>query len=288
MPKIMHKGDVENDLQIIALRDNATSQLMQIKDIESATEFIDKTKALETYAKATKQDAEMVKLIQEQKIRSMRILGKLIEQTEFNTGSRGQFNGKDSSGGLSILPPEDAKPTLSDFGITKDESSTYQTIAAIPQEHFESHMEELKADNSAVKEITITRFKNVGKEYKQAQKISEAAKSDWPVEQEEMRGMVESGQSVVINMNAHHHILKWAQDNGLYQRVDRFTEWGNPFELGKDGNRDEVCDAYEHHYFPFKKSLHGFVGNLKGKVLGCHCHPSRCHGHFLANKANGK
>jgi hypothetical protein len=96
------------------------------------------------------------------------------------------------------------------------------------------------------------------------------------------------GETVTINMNKHLHILNWANSKGLYERVDRFTEWGNPFELGKDGNRDEVCDAYELHYFPYKKSLHHKIDNLKGKVLGCHRHPQRCHGHFLSNQANSK
>jgi len=116
------------------------------------------------------------------------------------------------------------------------------------------------------------------------QKIEEASRNEWPEDQEEMRQRVESGETVVINMNTHLHLLKWAQDNNKYARVDRFTDWGNPFELGKDGNRDEVCDAYANHYFPFKKSLHSQIHSLSGKVLGCHCHPQRCHGHFLASK----
>ena len=118
------------------------------------------------------------------------------------------------------------------------------------------------------------------------QKIAETAKEVWPEEQEAMRQMVENGISVVINMNAHLHLLKWAQENGKYARIDRFTDWGNPFEIGKDGNRDEVCAAYSDHFFPFKKSLHSQLITLKGKVLGCHCHPLKCHGHFIAQQVN--
>jgi hypothetical protein len=151
--------------QLLTLRENASNQLAQIKDIETGTDFIDRVKALETYAKATKQDAEMVKMIQEQKIRSMRILGKLLEETEFDKGSAGQGN-PNWLGGRELPPPNEPKPRLSDYGITKDESSTYQTIAAIPEDEFNKQMDELKDNNSTVKEITITRFKNVGKEYK--------------------------------------------------------------------------------------------------------------------------
>lgn len=276
--------DQTKELQIISIRDDAKSQLMQIKDIDSGTDFLDKTKALEAYAKATRQDSEMVKMIQEQKIRSMRILGQLLEQTDLNTGSAGSGNPNWLGGSNTRHPSE--KPTLSDYGITRDESSTYQTIAAIPIDVFEQQMDEIKADTSTVKEITITRFKNVGKDFKQKQKVQDAAVNQWPEDEEDLRRRCEQGETVVINMNKHFHLLNWAMSEGMYVRVDRFTEWGNPFELGKDGDRDEVCDAYELHYFPFKKSLHRIAPSLKGKVLGCHCHPLRCHGHFLANQSN--
>ena len=28
-------------------------------------------------------------------------------------------------------------------------------------------------------------------------------------------------------------------------RIDRQTKWGNPFIIGVDGTRDEVCDKYK-------------------------------------------
>ena len=125
------------------------------------------------------------------------------------------------------------------------------------------------------------------KEVTKRQKVEQiAGKEEWPSDQLELKKKVEAGESVAINMNKHFHLLKWAQDNNKYVRVDRYTEWGNPFELPKDGNRDEVCDAYESHYFPYKKSLHLKIADLEGKVLGCHCHPQRCHAHFLSNLAN--
>ena len=269
--------------QLLQLRENASQQLAQIRDIETGTDFLDRVKALETYAKATKQDAEMVKIIQEQKIRSMRILGKLLEQTEFQQGARGNKSNQYEVESKDTTPP---KPTLSDYGITKDESSTYQTIAAIPDDEFNRQMDELKSNDSAVKEITITRFKNAGKEYKRQEKIEKAAEQQWPADQLALLEKVKAGETVVINMNKHYNLLKWAQDNGKYERIDRFTDWGNPFEVGKDGDRYEVCINYARHYFPHKKSLHGRVEGLRGKVLGCHCHPKQCHGDFLADQAN--
>lgn len=268
--------------QIISLRDSARQQLAQIKDLDEGKGYLDKMKALEAYAKATKQDAEMVMMIQEQKIRSMRILGELLKETDFDN----QGGDRRSEQYKTRLPNETVKPMLSDFGISKKESHTYQTIAAIPDEEFDSQINELKQTDSTVKEITVSRFANIGKHYKRQEKINEAAQNKWPQYEQDLKQKVLNGESVVININKHFHLLKWAQESNLYERVDRFTEWGNPFVLNDDGNRDEVCDAYEQHYFPFKKSLHLKVKNLKGKVLGCHCAPARCHGHFLANIVN--
>ena len=81
------------------------------------------------------------------------------------------------------------------------------------------------------------------------------------------------------------NLCQWAKENGKLARVDRFTDWGNPFELDKDGNRDEVCDSYE-IYFDLKKSLQRRLPELKGKALACWCHPERCHAHHLQKLTN--
>ena len=154
----------DTSLQLIQLRENASNQLAQIKDIETGVNFLDKIKALETYAKATKQDSEIVKQVQEQKIRSMRILGKLLQETEFESGARGVPGNQYT---LVELPKETPpKPRLSDFGISRKESHTYQTIAAIPAPEFEKQIEEVQSNDSTVKELTVSSFYNTGKTIK--------------------------------------------------------------------------------------------------------------------------
>jgi hypothetical protein len=96
---------------------------------------------------------------------------------------------------------------------------------------------------------------------------------------------IEKGETVVINMNLHFHVLKYAKDKGIYKQIDRYSEFGNPFFLDSDGTRDEVCDGYI-EYFKHKRSLHSKVKDLKGKVLGCHCAPQRCHGDHLKQLAD--
>ena len=104
-------------------------------------------------------------------------------------------------------------------------------------------------------------------------------------EEREMLYKIEKGETVVINMNVHFHVLKYAKDKGIYKQIDRYSEFGNPFFLDSDGNRDQVCDGYI-EYFKHKRSLHNKIKDLKGKVLGCHCAPLRCHGDHLKHLAD--
>ena len=108
---------------------------------------------------------------------------------------------------------------------------------------------------------------------------------EWTEDELKRKTIVESGGTVVANMHqdTDRALLMWARKTDRFVRIDRNTEWGNPFEMGKDGDRDTVCDSYE-IFFPRKFSLHNRLDELKGKVLGCWCYPARCHGMYLVAK----
>jgi hypothetical protein len=81
---------------------------------------------------------------------------------------------------------------------------------------------------------------------------------------------IRRGEAVVVNRERDASLIAWARQEGLLVYVGRTTgkdSWGNPFYLGIDGTRDEVCDAYRDHYLPFKKSLMQAIHTLKGKRL---------------------
>ena len=66
--------------------------------------------------------------------------------------------------------------------------------------------------------------------------------------------------------------------------IGRGSKWGNPFVLGRDGNRDSVCDQY--YEYLCQKIESGEITKsdlleLIGKDLVCFCAPRRCHGHTL-------
>lgn len=67
--------------------------------------------------------------------------------------------------------------------------------------------------------------------------------------------------------------------------IGRPSKWGNPFVIGKDGSRADVIAKYR-EYVLGRKDLMQDIGELKGKVLGCWCSPSACHGDVLAELAN--
>jgi len=67
--------------------------------------------------------------------------------------------------------------------------------------------------------------------------------------------------------------------------IGRGTIWGNPYKIGKDGNREEVIELYR-KYLLTNQFLLDKLPELKNKVLGCHCKPYQCHGDVLVELIN--
>jgi hypothetical protein len=67
--------------------------------------------------------------------------------------------------------------------------------------------------------------------------------------------------------------------------IGRPSIWGNPFEISKDGSRNQVIEKYE-DYLLNSKELLVQLPTLAGKILGCWCSPLACHGDVLVKYAN--
>lgn len=90
--------------------------------------------------------------------------------------------------------------------------------------------------------------------------------------------------------------LKYSQYDVYIGRPKRGQAWGfgNPFEIGKDGDRDLVIYKYEAWLVedmdfdnkdatPERRNwILSNIHLLKGKRLGCFCKPKACHGDVLA------
>lgn len=68
--------------------------------------------------------------------------------------------------------------------------------------------------------------------------------------------------------------------------IGRPSKWGNPFEIGKDGSREEVISKYR-DYVTANEQLMRNLSELKGKTLGCWCKPAACHGDVLVDLCKG-
>ena len=71
-------------------------------------------------------------------------------------------------------------------------------------------------------------------------------------------------------------------------RIDRTTRWGNPFVIGKDGDRAQVIRLYRIELWrrinTGEVSLEALAG-LDRKQLACWCAPLLpCHGEVLARR----
>lgn len=65
----------------------------------------------------------------------------------------------------------------------------------------------------------------------------------------------------------------------------KHSMWANPYIIGVHGTRDEVLQKYE-SYIRNEIVQRGplilhFLLKIKGKNLGCWCHPDKCHGDIL-------
>lgn len=65
--------------------------------------------------------------------------------------------------------------------------------------------------------------------------------------------------------------------------------WGNPFFIGKDGDRQQVLSLYWAYYRNRMMDDPEFLSKLQkliGKRLGCFCAPLGCHGNAIAEYLN--
>lgn len=106
----------------------------------------------------------------------------------------------------------------------------------------------------------------------------------WSIDELERAELLRAGETVCVSMKrgTHPHLVRWAQEHGYFVRIDRKSKWGNPFVLGRDGDRDTVIRRYE-AYLAQQPTLLSALGELHGKALGCWCAPAKCHGDILAH-----
>ena len=180
---------------------------------------------------------------------------------------------------------EDSKPTQKIEEVSKNEKSSDHKTAKLfnTNRTYVNQAAKLKIEAPEVFEQVKAGTMRMTDAAKAVKAIP---KDDWRPDERERQSLCKGGQSVVANASKDQNLIKWAEGEGKLVRIDRGTKYGNPFLLDADGDRDQVCDAYELHYLPYKPSIANSVSSLIGKVLVCHCYPERCHGDCLCKIAN--
>lgn len=109
----------------------------------------------------------------------------------------------------------------------------------------------------------------------------------WSGRERRLWDQLQAGATVVVNFRTDTNLIAAARTAGLLARIDRESDWGNPFELPADGDRLTVVANYQSHDLPFKPSLHRRRHELRGTALACWCAPDRCHGDVLKAWVDG-
>jgi hypothetical protein len=84
--------------------------------------------------------------------------------------------------------------------------------------------------------------------------------------------------------NKHH---KNVPEGAIY--VGRPTKWGNPYVIGRDGDRNEVIRKYRKYIIDNLMTSDlcaRDLEDLRGKDLVCWCAPKPCHADILLEIAN--
>ena len=263
-------------MDALAKLDAATHALAEAKDLSEVKRILDLAEAARTYARAAKLGLEAANHAAEIKLRAERKAGELLAQLERRPGER-----TDTQPSNSVLQGSEYRTVLTDNEINPMTAHRWQTVATVPDELFEEHIADVKEEQQ---EITSAGLLRLAGELKQAAKVIGA---QWTTSELERKALVEQGITVHANMKTELALIEWAKGCGLFARVDRATEWGNPFLLPADGDRETVVENYQ-WYLDRKPSLLAKLPDLRGKVLGCWCHPEMCHAEVLEEYADDR
>lgn len=67
--------------------------------------------------------------------------------------------------------------------------------------------------------------------------------------------------------------------------ISQPSKWGNPFQIGRHGTREQVIAKYA-RWIVTQPALLLALPELRGKRLACWCTPYACHGDILAALAD--
>lgn len=133
---------------VLSLTDAAQKAMEVAESVGEVKDIRDKLKGIEVYIKQRGAEHIAANLAVAQRLRTERVLGEMLAGMEKN---RGGWMFHEKNRGHAGTP---TLPLLSDYGISKKQSSRWQLLSKIPEDHFETWVQE----NLEIKEFTRTGF----------------------------------------------------------------------------------------------------------------------------------
>ena len=139
----------------------AKSALMQATKIDEVKDIRDKAEAMRAYYRQASESLEMQNQCAEIKLRAERRLGEMLGEMNKNPGGQAEHKS------YLLHDVTTRNPTLPDLGIDRTQSYRWQTLAKLPEDVFDSYIEEKK---EAQEEITTVGFLSLANSYLQKEK----------------------------------------------------------------------------------------------------------------------
>jgi hypothetical protein len=76
-------------------------------------------------------------------------------------------------------------------------------------------------------------------------------------------------------------VLKRGNEHANSIYIGRGSAWGNPYVIGKDGDRNEVIKKFREYASAVILEYPNWLDQLVNKDLVCFCAPLACHGDVL-------
>jgi hypothetical protein len=124
----------------LAKLDKATQMLAEAKSLDEVKHIMDIAEAARTYARAAKLGLDAYNHAAEVKARAERKAGEFLSQLERSKGGRPNNSSQD------VTSYSEYGEVLEENGINRMAAHRWQQVAEMPEEVFETHLEEMRGE----------------------------------------------------------------------------------------------------------------------------------------------
>jgi hypothetical protein len=169
--------------------EQARTALAAVHSYDEVKDIMDQAERAAVYARQAN-DSDLIKYATEIRVRAQRRAGEMLAQTEKATGAKG-------IGPIAVTEGNRNQPvpaTLEEIGVTKKQSSNWQALASMTEEHFEATVEAAK---DTAGEVTTAFMLREAKKGKPHGKPKKGPKAD--AIRQELKAASERGTSMLCS-----------------------------------------------------------------------------------------